>query len=392
MALSLTLVLHPSSAVRDVVVWASVVFILLRKGRSLFSKKPDTLFLAILAYGVIVAASVAYSAHPKWSIKDASKFIVVLAMVFAAWHLFKNRVSLFACLQVLIGSVLVVCMYDVVTYVDGLGKQWHWGERWVFGPYYGHPNPASAILLLLLPMSLFLLVTARNGLLKAMHGSFLGLALFLMYAMASRTTQLSLVVMMILAAILLTPRKWRVRALTALACLLAFGYVSLRAWNPRFLDDTVGTLSFRAENWRNLSKLIVKKPVFGYGYGKRNYQTIYHRRFPRSPIPYEHAHSVLFQTAFETGIVGLAAMLWVWLATVVRLLQSYRASRDLSGKLCATLLVSFLGISIYCLAEVPDGFLRSLSWLLVAMAGALTGKDLKREALPTLVKPAGGKG
>jgi len=392
MALSLTLVLHPSSAVRDVAVAAAVLFVLFRRRWSFFSRKPDQLALAIVAYGIIVAASAIYSAHPNWSIKDAGKFLVVLAMVFAAWHLFRNRVFLFAFLQLLIVSVLIVCIYDVVTYLDGLGKQWDWGERWVFGPYYGHPNTASAVLLVLVPVSLFLLVTARNRLLKAMQGCFVALTLFLMFIMASRTAQLSLAVMIVFAATLLTPRKRRLPAMAVLVCLLAFGYLSLRAWNPRFLDDTVKTLSFRKENWSNLSKLIAKRPVFGYGYGKRNYQTIYHRSFPRSPIPYEHAHSLLFQTTFETGVVGLAAILWLWVVTVARLFKSYFADRGLWGTLSATVLVSFVGVSIYCLAEVPDGFLRSLCWLLVAMTGALTGKELKPKPAPKAVEPAGGKG
>jgi len=370
-SLALIVVANPSSAVRDVLVWGSFFYILFRQRKVLFSKKPDQLSLALLAYVVIVLASVVYSAHRYWSLRDAWKFLYVLLMVFAAWHLFKNRAFLFGFLQLLIGAVLVVCICDVTTYLVGLGKLWQWGERWVEGLYYGHPNPSSAIIMLLMPMSLFLLCTSRNVWLKAMHGCFIVLGLFLMYVMASRTAQLALAGMIVCGAALIRPRRRKVIALVTIGCLSVVAFLNLRAINPRFLDETVKSLTFRDENWRNLSTLIAKRPVFGYGYGKKNYQTVYHRTFIRSNVPYQHAHSLVLQTAFETGIIGLGAMMWLWAVTVWRLFRGYLANRGPFGTLCGALLVSFLGISIYCLAEVPDGFLRSLSWLLVAITGSL---------------------
>jgi len=374
MALTLTVVLHPSSAVRDVVVWSSFFFILVRKRKVLFSRWPDHLSLAILLYALIVAASVAYSAHRHWSARDALRFSVVLAMVLAAWHLFKSRAFLFGFLQLLAGALLIVCMYDVVTYISGLGRLWEWGERWVFGPYHGHPNPASAVIMVFLPISAFLFVASRNVWLKGMHALFMGSGLFLMFVMASRTAQLSLAAMIVCAAFLIRPLKRKMMALAIVVLLFGVAYFTVRAWNPRFLDETVKTLTFRDENWRNLARLIAKRPVHGYGYGKRNYQTVYHRTFRASPIPYQHAHSLVLQIAFETGAVGLAAALWLWLITVYRLLKAYVFQRNRRGGFMGALLVSVVGMSIYCLAEVPDGLLRSLFWLLIAMVGALTAR------------------
>lgn len=376
--LMLTVVFHPSSAVRDVLVWGAFFYVLFRERKTLLARKPDLLSLALLAYVVIVLASVVYSAHRHWSVKDASKFMVVLAMVFAGWHLFKNRAFLLGFLQLLIGSVLVVCICDVTTYLSGLGRLWQWGERWVDGPYYGHPNTASAIIMLLMPISLFLLLRSRNAWLKAIHGSYITVGLFLMYVMASRTAQLALTVVVLCGAILVRPWKRRVIALLALGCVLVAAFLNLRALNPRFMDETFRSLTFRDENWRNLLTLIAKRPVFGYGYGKSNYQTVYHRSFPGSMIPYQHAHSLILQTAFESGIVGLAAMVWLWGTVAYRLLRGYALNRNPYGTLCAALFASLIGISVYCLAEVPDGFLRSLSWLLVAMTGALTGSANRR--------------
>jgi len=376
--LMLTVVFHPSSAVRDVLVWGAFFYVLFRERKTLLARKPDLLSLALLAYVVIVLASVVYSAHRHWSVKDASKFMVVLAMVFAGWHLFKNRAFLLGFLQLLIGSVLVVCICDVITYLSGLGRLWQWGERWVDGPYYGHPNTGSAILVLLFPLSAFLFAHSRNFWLRAMHVCFLVLGLLLIYVMASRTAQLALVVAVLSAALLTRPWKRKLIAIFALGCVLVAAFLNLRALNPRFMDETFRSLTFRDENWRNLRTLIAKRPVFGYGYGKRNYQTIYHRSFPGSVIPYQHAHSLVLQTAFESGIVGLAAMVWLWGTVAYRLLRGYALNRNPYGTLCAALFVSLIGVSVYCLAEVPDGFLRSLSWLLVAITGALTGGPNRR--------------
>lgn len=380
-ALALTLVLHPSSAVRDVVVWLSFFIILFLRRKTLFKQKPDLLSLAVLAYGVLVAVSVVYSAHRNWSARDAWRFSVVLAMVFVAWHLFKNRAFFFGSMQLLVGALLVVCVYDVVTYLSGLGRLWEWGERWVHGPYHGHPNPASAVILVMFPMSVFLLVASRSIWLRVMHGLFLVLGLFLVYVMASRTAQLGLAGMIVCAAFLVRPGKRRIIAVAAVVAFFAAAYLNLRALNPRFVDETMKTLTFRDENWRNLGKLIAKRPVFGYGYGKRNYQTVYHRSFPGSPIGYQHAHSLVLQTAFETGAVGLAVVLWLFVVIVFRLLKAYAANMNRYGRLMAVLFVSVVGTSIYCLAEVPDGLLRSLFWLLVAMVGALTGGDREGKSL-----------
>lgn len=370
--LMLTVVFHPSSGVRDVLVWGTFLYVLFTRRKALFTTKPDLLSLALLMYVAVVLASVIYSAHRNWSVKDACKFAVVLAMLFGAWHLFKNRAFLLGFLQLLIGSALVVCICDVITYLSGLGRLWEWGERWVDGPYYGHPNTASAIIILLMPIATFLSLFSPNRWLKAIHGSFLVTGLFLVYVMASRTAQLALAVVVLCGAVLIRPWKRRVIALLAVGCVLAAAFLNLRALNPRFMDETFRSLTFRDENWRNLRTLIAKRPVFGYGYGKSNYQTVYHRSFPGSVVPYQHAHSLILQTAFETGIVGLAAMVWLWGTVAYRLLSAYARNRNPYGTLCGAVFTSLIGISVYCLAEVPDGFLRSLSWLLVAITGALT--------------------
>ncbi|NQT84210.1 O-antigen ligase family protein [bacterium] len=374
MALALALVLHPSSGFKDVVVRFSFLFILFRRRKLLFSRKPDQLSLAIMVYGLIVAASVAYSAHRHWSVRDALKFCDVLAMVFVAWHLLKSRAFFFGLLQLLVGALLLVSIYDVVTYLGGLGRLWEWGERWVFGPYNGHPNTASAVIMVVLPISAFLFIVTRNVWLKGMHACFIGLGLFLMYVMASRTAQVSLAGMMLCGAFLVRPRKKKMIAGAIVVCVLVLGYLNIRALNPRFLDETAKTLTFRDENWRNVGKLIAKRPAFGYGFGKRNYQTVYHRTFRGSLIPYQHAHSFVLQTTFETGAIGLAAIVWMWLVTVYRLLKAYALHRNRRGGLMGALLLSVVGMSIYCLAEVPDGFLRSLFWLVIAMVGALAAK------------------
>jgi O-antigen ligase len=375
-ALAVTVAAHPSSAVRDVLVWGSFFYVLFRQRKVLFSKKPDHLSLALLTYVVIFMASVAYSAHRYWSVKDGWKFLTVLLMVFAAWHLFKKRAFLFGFLQLLVAGVLVILICDVITYFIGLGKLWQWGERWVNGPYYGHPNTASAIIMLLIPIAVFLYASSPNKWLKVVHGCLLAVGLFLIYVMASRTVQVSLAAMALCGAILVRPWKRKAVALAAVVCVLLLAFLNLKTLNPRFMDETFRSLTFRDENWRNLSTLIVKRPVFGYGYGKSNYETVYHRSFPGSVVPYHHAHSLVFQTAFETGFVGLAAMLWLWGVVAYRLLRAYARNRNPFGTFCATLFLSFAGISVYFLAEVPDGFLRSLSWLLVAMTGALTRREV----------------
>jgi O-antigen ligase len=180
--------------------------------------------------------------------------------------------------------------------------------------------------------------------------------------------------------LLARPAKRKAIAIAVVICLFVAAYLNIRALNPRFLDETVKTLTLRDENWRNLSELIAKRPVFGYGYGKRNYQTVYHRSFPGSVIGYQHAHSLVLQTAFETGAVGLAVILWLFVVVVFRFVKGYASNKNRYGAFMAVLLVSVVGTAIYCLAEVPDGLLRSLFWLFVAMVGAFTATEPEKRA------------
>jgi O-antigen ligase len=83
----------------------------------------------------------------------------------------------------------------------------------------------------------------------------------------------------------------------------------------------------RMAHWQAALSMWTENPWLGVGIG--NYEPVYPGyALPLWPLPLGHAHNYYLNIAAETGVLGLAAYLILWLAALV---GAWRAARRASG-------------------------------------------------------------
>jgi O-antigen ligase len=83
----------------------------------------------------------------------------------------------------------------------------------------------------------------------------------------------------------------------------------------------------RMAHWQAALAMWTAHPWLGVGIG--NYEPVYPRyALPLWPLPLGHAHNYYLNIAAETGVVGLATYLFLWLAALV---GAWRATRRARG-------------------------------------------------------------
>lgn len=72
-----------------------------------------------------------------------------------------------------------------------------------------------------------------------------------------------------------------------------------------------GPLNKRPNAWRGALRIIAENPLFGLGVGKSNFgRTV--KKYHDLDYRKDHAHNTYLQIAVETGLIGLAAFLWLF--------------------------------------------------------------------------------
>lgn len=146
--------------------------------------------------------------------------------------------------------------------------------------------------------------------------------------------------------------RWIVPALpllllVALVLNNAFGGVTL----PQFFFGPVGvelneSVVERQAIWGQALTLLSQAPLLGIGVGGYKYiapmTPPFALREPKVDLP--HAHHMLLQIALDTGIIGLASFVGMWVTLTIGVWKAYRAraSRDLAIGVLAALAVIFV--------------------------------------------------
>jgi O-antigen ligase len=231
--------------------------------------------------------------------------------------------------------------------------------------------------------------------------SFLGSILLLvsMWFCSSRGAWLSLGIVFALWFLCFGNKLVRSGPARAVVILLIAGTASLIAQpyiRRQWQTDVRPTI------WRATLRMIADRPLVGQGLG--TYVVEYpHYRLPeyflrpKATNVTDHAHNELLEIAAEQGLVGLAAMLWLWAAVVGCGLRACRQQatgerRLVMGLLGAVGLLMLHGMVDIDLRYPPN---QSLLWLLMGLlvgagAPATTGRYIAiRSSLTRLVTATG---
>jgi O-antigen ligase len=167
-------------------------------------------------------------------------------------------------------------------------------------------------------------------------------------------------------------RRGPARAVVALIVLATAGLLA-RPYAVRQWQTDV-----RPMIWKATLRMIATQPLVGHGLGAYvteypQYRLPEYFLRPKATNVTDHAHNELLEITAEQGLIGLAAVLWLWITTLGCGLRSCRQSetgqrRFMMGLLGATVLLILHGMVDIDLRYPPN---QSLLWLLMGLlAGA----------------------
>ena len=377
----------PSSGLSTTILSGAGLFALWNGKKTLAAwKNPVGAFFGAGVLWAVLSAS--WSFYPAGTLRDLVKSAPLVLAVLAIPSIFDRPGRIWAALLASAGVVTATLAADLVRLVAALGWPTVLAEARYFHPYlYTHPNVSSMM------AGCCALVFLARGLAgapgagrKALLAAGLALDVAYLVALASRGPQAVFALAALAFPVVLLP-GWRSRlAAAALAALVGLGlWQAAGNINPRFKDSTMGNFNNRDTAWGHSKMLADRKPVGGYGFGKKAFvKAVYEnpeQRPPLVPVRYPHAHSYWLMLYFQGGAIGFALWTLGWLALVGRLLRfAARSGRQASGGwvgrlrvrvLPSLLAVGLLYILVYGIGDFPDSVIRASLFYLIGLAMAL---------------------
>lgn len=378
---------HPSNSISEAILWLAGLYAVWNWKKTLAAwRNPVGAFFGL---GVLWSLlSVGWSFDPAGTARDLTQAAPMVLAVLAVPTIFDRPGRIWAALVGSAGLVTVRLGVDLIRLFVDLGWPTVMTEARFFHPYlYTHPNVSS----MMAGLCVFVFVARgltgapgrwQKGLLAA------GVLLDLVYlvVLASRGPQAVFAAVALLFPLVLVP-GWRPRLVAAvLVAAVGFGlWREADAINPRFRDQTMFNFNNRDTVWSHSKMMADRKPVLGYGFGKRTFvKAIYEnpsQRPPLVPVRFPHAHQYWLMLYFQGGAVGFALWSLGWLLLFIRLGRfAQRADRAASGWrerlqvriLPMLLLTGMAFILIYGLGDFPDHAIRLAQFYLAGLGMALT--------------------
>lgn len=371
------------------------------------------LTLPLLVFLLILVGSLLSSTSVEHSLKEIAKWAEFLVLyVFVANERDARWTKVFV--AVLLGTGALVALHGIYQFLFQVGP-----EGFVlFGRYmraYGtfeQPNPYAGYLGLTLPLATGLLGTL---LLPRSHrvpdqwllwagvcGTFMLIALVMSW---SRGGWLGFAAAAAVMALAIIARSGRTAVFGAVAVVLLayvvlagglslvppslvqrFGdfvpYLGLGDVRGLEITDANFAVLERMAHWQAALGMWTDHPWLGVGIG--NYEVVYSSyALPLWPLPLGHAHNYYLNIAAETGVLGLAAYLFLW---GTALLMAWRGARHASGWSLGIAL-AVLGMLVHlAVHNLFDNLFVHAMYLQVAIllgiAASMREKTAQREAAP----------
>ncbi len=293
--------------------------------------------LPVLAFVLIRLTSGLFAAETKLAVKGLTYLLFCAAFAITAWNTgdFKSRgwsrfvrglvvgcalSSLWGIVQVLAGAQRATGFYGGWTVFGSLT-----GAALVLGSYQAISGGLFSKKYL---NALFLLLIAA------------GLA-----ASSCRAEWVAAVLVLLPAGVIFYPRLSVLLGLCVVVLFLAIQPLRERLLT---LGNPVANLSGREVLWQPTVKLMQQEPLFGYGLNS------FHAIFPPDLRPQMSDpgagdwHNVYLQVALESGLIGLAAFLWLLATGLYLAVRGVRRARSPAEQAAAWGL--FAGLAFFCIA------------------------------------------
>ena len=253
-----------------------------------------------------------FSPYPYISVRYLSFFLSGLLYFFLLLEVF-SPLSILPLILVLLIPFYFFLPKETIYYIQTLDPD--------IASTFGNPNFFAAYLIGLFPLAL---TTSLHLISKGKKIKFAGiflflfslLAIFLIYAVRSRAGGVGLVGGL-LALLFLYREKWRRRKISwvaiVLVLILAGGIIIQKGGEIRAnikKDLEKGTLGIRIRIWEGTWRMILRRPLVGWGPGTflviyPKYRVPEYFLNPHAVNATDHAHNEFLEMWSETGIVGI---------------------------------------------------------------------------------------
>jgi len=324
---------------------------------------PLLLFLGALFLSLTQALSLQYA------LKEILKWLEVVGIyVFVVQVLDRRKAALLAALMMLAG--LAEALLGLYQFLFRVGPAGFLLGRFMraYGTFQ-QPNPYGGYLGLVLPVAYALLISGCGG---ALWGIALGGTVLMGAALVASWSRGAWMgfASAFLAVNLARGRRWAALcALAAVVIILMGGFkllpsavterfadlpLYLRITDIRSMEITEANYAVleRLAHWQAAWRMFEDHPWLGVGIG--NYEPVYPAyALPQWPNPMGHAHNYYLNILAETGLVGLASYLILWMAVFRRIWRALCLAPH--GTLERALALGILGVITHlCVHNLVD--------------------------------------
>ncbi len=373
-----------------------------------FTLSRSSILIPLVLYVGWAATSTLWAADLSLALPEVIKWIEIIVIMLFTIDLIQRR----GISWILIGVMLTVTVQAVIGIYEArvrgvgpLGFQLSAGVYRAYGTFE-QPNPFAGFIGLVLPIAValtfyYVMRTAYSKLrnaryaLRMTHYTLLAayaiITLLLataLYLSFSRGAWLAAVAAIGIMIVFAPRRMWIGLGLVVITIGLLISLSSSGllpdAINQRFADaselfqfrdvrglsinDVNYALIERQAHWQAALNMLTDQPWTGVGFG--NYAAAYDQyRLLNWPYALGHAHNIYLNVAAETGLIGLAAYLIVWLSIFTVTFRTIRRASGIDRALAIGLMGTWVYLSVHML--VDNLYVNNTHLLIGALFGLL---------------------
>jgi len=344
-----------------VIILAIIIFI----REKCWQRKPPLFWNWLLFLGMAIILSI-FSINLTISVVEIFRWLSFLALFILGFLLFPGGQKTTLLIKTLIFSSLIPLIISIFQIINQQG--FFDGERWRIAGTFVHPNMLAFYLVFVITLVLFIFLTLRQEAIEKYFYLIFSLPLLIVLLFTyTRGAWLCLILILFLVGL----SRFRVFLLSTLLILFLF-YISFLPFQERVnslasfsaSDSTV----WRLDLWRDAWGYAKNSLIVGHGPGTASLVIGQNRSHL---LGSSEPHNDYIKIILETGLIGLAAYVFLILSLWWKLWQGYLHEKWPRRKLLFLFMLIF-SIALY-LSSAGDNILKdsSLQWSFWALIGAL---------------------
>lgn len=349
-----------------------------------FRYTPVNLWVGVflLIYAICGITSLA----PMSSIKIVAVVGVFILMYFAIINCVENRKQIMSMLYIYIIAGIFVSLYGMYQFMAGAVFTTSWVDSNMFQEIqarvystFENPNVLGEYLLLVIPLCISLFFANKNWGIKIFMA---GAALIMITCLAltySRGCYLGIIFAAVVFALLLNIRF----ILLLFAGIIALPFVLPKTIMNRFIS--IGNMSdsstkYRLSIWQSSLEVIKDYWYRPIGQGAEAFNKVY-PLYAQNGVGTQHAHNFFLQTAVETGLIGILAILMCIFRVIQYIFNGIRKAITFADKV---ILIGFVsGVCGFLVQSIFDNTWYNyrvvlIFWIFIALA-VRTKKNIDEE-------------